>query len=72
MNWESPNEAIGNSMETNGVNVQIVGVVRDFHDRSMHGDISAVGIGAYNDVYWNFGESKPRQYFRSLKSIEEV
>jgi putative ABC transport system permease protein len=74
MNWESPNEAIGKFMETNGVNdVQIVGVVRDFHDRSMHGDISAVGIGAYNEVYRNFGvKVNPVNISGSLKSIEEV
>lgn len=47
----SPQEAIGKKLRLNDNDFTITGVVRDFHDRSMHEDIGAVIIGPHIDNY---------------------
>ena len=48
---QNPQDAIGKKLHLNGKNLTITGVVRDFHDRSMHEDIGAVIIAPHIDGY---------------------
>jgi len=49
----SPSEVLGKTLELNGgeIKVPIVGVVKDFHDRSFHEDINALCITQINRTY---------------------
>jgi putative ABC transport system permease protein len=53
LNLTSPTQVIGKTMAINGGRQKgpIVGVVKDFHDRSFHSDINAVCICTYKDEY---------------------
>jgi putative ABC transport system permease protein len=53
LNLRSPSEVLGKTMTINGGNVKgpIVGVVKDFHDKSLHSDINAVCICPYKSQY---------------------
>lgn len=53
LNIKSPAEILGKTMAINGGGIKgpIVGVVKDFHDRSFHADIGAVCICSYRDQY---------------------
>jgi ABC-type antimicrobial peptide transport system permease subunit len=53
LNLTAPSEVIGKKMTINGGDFKglIVGVVKDFHDRSLHSDINAICICAYKDRY---------------------
>jgi len=49
---KSPEEALGKKINFNGdVNITITGVVKDFHDHSLHEDINAVCITPYTVSY---------------------
>ncbi|AWV99493.1 ABC transporter permease [Arcticibacterium luteifluviistationis] len=74
MNYTTAQEAIGKRLKVASVdNMEIVGVVKDFHDQSMHSDISAVGIGSFNDVYYNFAvKVNPNNMSQTLKDLEGV
>ena len=53
LNFKKPEEAIGKIIAANGGSMvaPIVGIVRDFHDRSLHEDINPVAITSYNSNY---------------------
>ncbi|MGK0137263.1 MAG: putative ABC transport system permease protein [Algoriphagus sp.] len=74
MNFASSDQAIGQLMSVAGEpNVAIVGVVKDFHDKSMHGDISAIGIGSSPDMQWNFAvKLNPANISAGLSDIEDI
>lgn len=74
MNFASPDEAIGKYMEVAGEEaIPIVGVIKDFHDQSMHSDISAVGIGSHQDVFFSYAvKLNPANMSDGLKAIETV
>ncbi|SOE22053.1 duplicated orphan permease [Spirosomataceae bacterium TFI 002] len=74
MNFASPDEAIGKYMEIAGENaIPIVGVIKDFHDQSMHSDISAIGIGSHQDVSFSYAvKLNPANMSDGLKAIENV
>jgi len=56
LNLASPEEAIGQTIIANGgqMKAPIVGVVRDFHDKSFHEEISPVLITTYRNDYLNY------------------
>ena len=56
LNLESPEDAIGQTIIANGgqMKATIVGVVRDFHDRSFHEEISPILITTYRDEYLSY------------------
>jgi predicted permease len=56
LNLQSPLEVIGKNMSINGGDFkgEIVGVVKDFHDRSLHSDINAICICAYKGRYSSY------------------
>jgi putative ABC transport system permease protein len=53
---ESPEDAIGKVIVANGGHMvaSIVGVLKDFHDRSFHEEISPILITTYTDDYENY------------------
>lgn len=53
---KSAEDALGKMITANGgsMHAPIVGVVKDFHDKSFHEDISAVLITTYTDDYSNY------------------
>lgn len=53
LNLKSPEDAIGKMIIANGGSMKapIVGVVKDFHDKSFHAPISAVMMTTYTDDY---------------------
>ncbi len=50
----SPNEIIGKTLRVDGTAAPVVGVVKDFHDRSFHDDINAVCIASLSSQYQTF------------------
>ncbi len=56
LNIKSPEEAIGRLIWAAGGKIvaPIVGVVKDFHDRSFHEEISPILITTYNEDYSNY------------------
>jgi len=56
LNLKSAEELLGKKMKISGQGEgPIVGVVKDFHDRSFHEDINAIGIFSSPGLYNNFG-----------------
>lgn len=56
LNLSSPEQLIGKTISVDGgeVKAPIVGVVKDFHDKSFHEDISAICIMPSHDLYNRF------------------
>jgi putative ABC transport system permease protein len=56
MDIGTPEEAIGHIIVANGGSMRapIVGVLKDFHDKSLHGEISPVLITTSNEDYLNY------------------
>lgn len=56
LNLKSPSEVIGKTISINGGQGKgpIVGVVKDFHDRSLHSDINAICICSYKSNYSSY------------------
>jgi putative ABC transport system permease protein len=75
LNLRSPSEIIGKRLSINGGNVKgpVVGVVKDFHDRSFHADIAAVCICSYRDQYQYFAAKiDMRNAASALAAIEKT
>lgn len=55
LNLKSPEAVIGRVIAANGGTLvgPVVGVVKDFHDRSLHEDITPAAIATYTDNYSN-------------------
>ncbi|MDO6434832.1 ABC transporter permease [Flavitalea sp. BT771] len=47
----TPGEALGKNIRMNGKDLTVTGVVKDFHDRSLHEDIDALCITSYAENY---------------------
>ncbi len=73
MNFSSPEDALGKRISIGGnVKVPIVGVVKDFNDQSLHEDISAVGIGAANEVFYSVAvKLNPQNISGGLAAVEK-
>ena len=56
LNLKSPSEVIGKTLSINGGDTKgpIVGVVKDFHDRSLHSDIDPLCICSYKNQYQSY------------------
>ena len=50
----SPNDIIGKTLRVDGVPAPIVGVVKDFHDKSFHQDINAICLSSNAHLYKSF------------------
>jgi ABC-type antimicrobial peptide transport system permease subunit len=50
----SPQQALGKVLHTNGTELIITGIVKDFHDRSLHEDIDALCITSFTDNYQSY------------------
>lgn len=71
----SPEDALGEMIYANGGNMvgPIVGVVRNFHDRSMHAGISPALITTAGNMYSNFAIKLNGASVKStLEEIEEI
>jgi predicted permease len=75
LSLSSPQEAIGKSIILNGRPrpATIVGVVKDFHDRSFHEDINAVGIISLPETYQAYAiKINLQQVTGVLQGIEQT
>ena len=50
----SPNNIIGKTLRVDGTPAPIVGVVKDFHDKSFHEDINAICISSKSGLFKSF------------------
>jgi len=50
----SPNDILGKTLRVDGVAAPVVGIVKDFHDRSFHDDINPICIASFSKNYQNF------------------
>lgn len=68
----SPEEALGQKLAVNGDwRGQIVGVVRDFHDASLHEDIAPVFMATKLDFYSTYAiKLEPKNISETLKAVE--
>ncbi len=57
LNFRKPEDALGKQISANGGSMTgpIVGIVKDFHDRSFHEDIGAVALTTFKENYSEFG-----------------
>ncbi|NML21216.1 FtsX-like permease family protein [Pseudoflavitalea sp. G-6-1-2] len=72
---KSVEEAIGHKINLNGgkTPASIVGVVKDFHDKSFHEDINPVCITSYTDFYGNYAvRVRPDKLGSVLPQLEAV
>ena len=75
INAKSPEAVIGKSVMLGGDMMQavIVGVVKDFHDQSMHEDINAVGITTYTKNYYALVlKINAANMSRTLQSVQDL
>lgn len=54
LNLSSPQQLIGKTISVGGIETDIVGVIKDFHDKSFHEDISAVCVIPSYELYSRF------------------
>jgi len=47
-----PENALGKTINTNGINIPIVGVVKDYNDKSLKESISGLAISSDKNQYW--------------------
>lgn len=63
----SPEEALGKNINFNGeTNVMIVGVAKDFHDRSLHEDITPICITNYTSQYMAYAVKMNMKNIRTV------
>jgi predicted permease len=75
LNLRSPEEVIGKIISTNGgqMKAPIVGVVKDFHDRSFHEEISAIAITTNKYEYSNYAiKLNMKNAKATLATIEKI
>lgn len=75
LNLKTPDEILGKNLIANGGSMiaPVVGVVKDFHDRSMHEDINPVCITTYKIDYQNFAvKINTEQINTALAALEKV
>jgi putative ABC transport system permease protein len=75
LNIQSPEDAIGRMITANGGSMKapIVGVLRDFHDKSFHEAISPVLITTYSDDYYNLAvKLSGTSVTSALKAIQNL
>jgi len=72
LNLINPEEIIGDKVSFNGnISGVVVGVVRDFHDKSFHEDITALLIASYTDNYFSYAvRFKSQNLAATLKVME--
>ncbi|HVU54657.1 MAG TPA: ABC transporter permease [Puia sp.] len=64
---KSSEEALGKGINFNGeVNVTIVGVAKDFHDRSLHQDVSPICITNYKSQYMAYAVKMNMKNIRTV------
>lgn len=75
LNIQSPEEAIGRMISANGGSMKgpIVGVLKNFHDKSFHEAISPILITTYSDDYSSFAVKLKMEEAKSiLTKIEKI
>jgi putative ABC transport system permease protein len=75
LNLQSPDEAIGRMISANGGGMiaPIVGVVKDFHDKSFHEEISPILVTTNTELYSNYAVKISMANAQSIiSSIETV
>ena len=76
LGFKNPDEAIGKQLNTNHKNIPIVGVLHDFHEQSLHGEIGPLAFYSFNLRSFNFHIAlKPQntdgtQWQTAIKKIE--
>ena len=69
----SPENALGKMINTSGVNIPIVGVVKDFNDKSLKESISGLAISADKNQYWQAAiKLEDRHLLATMKQIETL
>ena len=70
---KDPELALGKLLTINGVTAPIVGVMRDFNDKSLHEDISPIAISsAQTDYYRMAVKIDNKAMLSSMKKIEQL
>lgn len=72
---QSPEDVIGRKMDFNGgkMSATIVGVLKNFHDRSFHEDISALCVTTYTDQYQSYAvRINPANIATVLPNLEKA
>jgi len=67
----NPENALGKMINTSGINIPIVGVVKDFNDKSLKESISGLVISAGKNQYWQAAiKLDGTQLVSTIKQIE--
>ncbi|MFT2010831.1 ABC transporter permease [Pontibacter sp. 13R65] len=73
LNFKDPDEALGSKLSLSGKEGPIVGVVRDFHQSSLHSTIEPAIITSHRDSYFNMAAkidmSQPEVAIRHLEKV---
>jgi len=70
---EEPELALGKLLTVNGITAPIVGVVKDFHDQSLHQDISPIAISSAQIEYYRAAiKIDSKAMVATMKEIEHL
>lgn len=73
LNIVNPQNAIGKILDINGVGIPVVGVVKDFNDKSLRENISGLAISADKKQYWQAAiKIEAKHMLPVMKQIEEL
>ena len=73
VNIANPQDAVGKMINSTGVNIPIIGVIKDFNDLSLKDNISGLTISPGKTSYWRAAvKLDTKQLFTADKKIEEL
>ncbi len=73
MNIDNPQDALGKMINSTGKDIPIVGVVKDFNDRSLKESISGLSISAGKKQYWRAAiKIDSKQLVAATKQVENL
>jgi len=69
----NPEDALGKMINATGINIPIVGVVKDYNDKSLKEEISGLAISADRNQYWQAAiKLEGKQLLSSMNQIEAL
>lgn len=73
VNITNPEDALGKMINATGINLPIVGVAKDFNDKSLKEDISGLAIFPRKGLYWNAAiKVQGKELVPVMKEIEAL
>lgn len=73
MGMTDPQAALGKLLKVNGATARVVGVLKDFNDKSLHEEISPIVISSAKDSYYSMAvKMDSKQMVNLMKEVERL